>query len=139
MDPMNDIFDKIIAREIPAHIIYEDEYTLAFLDIKPVNHGHALVIPKTHFVNIFDGDSEILAHMMRSAQRVAKALRDITNCDGVNISMNNESAAGQEVFHAHLHVIPRFENDDAFKGVRHLPYEEEIAKDLAESLREKLS
>lgn len=135
---MNDIFDKILAREIPADIIYEDDHTLAFLDIKPVNQGHALVVPKTHFVNVFDGDSETLGRMMQTAQKVARALREVTNCDGVNITMNNEHAAGQEIFHAHLHIIPRFEDDGAFKGVRHLPYEAETAKRLATALREKL-
>jgi histidine triad (HIT) family protein len=136
---MNDIFDKIIAKEIPADIIYEDEFTLSFLDIKPVNHGHALVVPKTHFVNVFDGDPEILGRMMQAAQKVAHALRTVTGCDGVNITMNNEHAAGQEVFHAHLHIIPRFTGDNAFGGVRHLPYEEEASKALATSLREQLS
>lgn len=134
-----DIFDKIIAREIPADIIYEDEFTFSFLDIKPVNQGHALVVPKAHFVNVFDGDPEILGRMMQTAQKVARALREVTGCDGVNITMNNEHAAGQEVFHAHLHIIPRFQDDGAFGGVRHLPYEEETAKKLTASLREKLS
>lgn len=136
---MNDIFDKIIAKEIPADIIYEDEYVISFLDIKPVNHGHALVVPKAHFVNIFDGDAELLGRMMQVAQKVGQALRDVTKCDGINITMNNEPAAGQEVFHAHLHVIPRFTGDNAFGGIRHLPYEEETSKSLAGSLREKLS
>lgn len=134
--PMQDtIFEKIIAREIPADIIYEDDLVLAFLDIKPVNHGHTLVIPKKKFRNVFDGDPEVLGHMMRTGQKIARALREITRCDGVNVSMNNEPAAGQEVFHAHLHIIPRFTDDHAFKPINHLSYDETIAKELTSSLQ----
>ncbi len=132
------IFEKIIAREIPAVIVYEDDSVLAFLDIKPVNHGHTLVVPKKKFKNVFDGDSNVLGHMMQVAQKIAVALRTTTHCDGVNITMNNEPAAGQEVYHAHIHVIPRFAGDEAFKPVVHLPYNETIAEEIATSLHKEL-
>ena len=132
---MHDIFEKIIAKQIPAEFIYEDDAVVAFLDIKPVNEGHALVVPRKKFKNIFDGDPETLGYMMQVAQKVGKALREVTGCDGVNITMNNEHAAGQEVFHAHLHVIPRFTNDKVFAGVRHLDYDAIAGKALAEKLK----
>ncbi len=132
------IFTKIIKREIPAEIMYEDEDVIAFLDIKPINHGHTLVVPKVPFTNIFDGDPRVLGHMMQIAQKVAVALRDVTKCDGANILMNNESAAGQEVFHAHIHIIPRKTGDESYLPAKHLPYDAVIAKEIAASLHEML-
>ncbi len=106
------IFSKIITREIPAHIVYEDEQVLAFLDIRPVNPGHTLIIPKQPFTNVFDGEEATLAHMIVVAKKIALAQKEALGVDGVNITMNNEAAAGQEVFHAHIHVIPRYTNDN---------------------------
>lgn len=136
---MHDIFEKIIAREIPAEIVYEDEVVLAFLDISPVNVGHTLVVPKKKFVNVFDGDPEALGHMTKVAQKIAIALRTITKADGINLVMNNEPAAGQKVFHAHMHIIPRFEGDEAYRPTKHLPYDEVAAKELAAQIAEKLA
>jgi histidine triad (HIT) family protein len=116
---MDTIFTKIINREIPAEIIYEDKIVLAFLDINPVNHGHTLVIPKVPFVNVFDGDAEILAHMMKVGQKIAKAQQAAGLADGVNFVSNNGEAAGQEVFHSHLHIIPRKLGDAAFAKPKH--------------------
>ena len=104
------IFMKIIRREIPAEIVYEDIDTLAFLDVKPVNIGHTLVVPKKFVRNLLDVDEASLSAVMRTVQKIAQALRD-TGAEGVNIGINNESAAGQLVFHFHVHVIPRFAND----------------------------
>jgi histidine triad (HIT) family protein len=116
---MDTIFTKIINREIPAEIIYEDKVVLAFLDINPVNHGHALIIPKVPFVNVFDGDAEVLAHMMKIGQRIAQAQVAAGLADGVNFVSNNGEAAGQEVFHSHLHIIPRKVGDGAFSKPTH--------------------
>lgn len=91
--------------------MFEDDHTLAFLSIGPIHKGHTLVIPKEHFENIFDIDAESVAALYRSARKVAPAVRDATGADGVNIHNNNGAAAGQEVFHYHVHIIPRFEND----------------------------
>src|SRR3989344_8724642 len=102
---------KIIRREIPADIVYEDADTMSFLDIRPNNPGHTLVVPKKPFRNIFDIDDETLAAVWRTARKVAKAVKDATDADGLNINTNNEATAGQVVFHYHVHVIPRFEND----------------------------
>lgn len=116
---METIFTKIINREIPAEIVYEDDIVLAFLDISPVNHGHTLVIPKSHFVNAFDAEPEIFAHMHKVGLKIAKALEKAGLADGVNMVTNNGEAAGQEVFHSHLHIIPRKLGDLAFTRPKH--------------------
>lgn len=136
---MNDIFEKIIAREIPAEIIYEDDTVISFLDITPVNKGHALVVPKKKIINIFDGDEVTLEHMIRAAKKVATAIRTTLGADGVNIVMNNEAAAGQKIFHAHMHIIPRFEGDEAYHPARHTPYAEGEIETIAQTLRTTLS
>ncbi len=129
------IFEKIIDREIPADIIYEDDRVFAFLDIKPVNMGHALVIPKKRFENIFDADSELLGYMMQVAGRIGTAMRDNYPCDGINIVMNNATPAGQAVFHAHIHIIPRFSDDGINFHPVHKEYDAEKAKELVAKLR----
>jgi histidine triad (HIT) family protein len=136
---MSTIFEKIIAREIPAEIIYEDEQTLAFLDIKPNNKGHALVIPKVVSKNIFEIDDDAFSAMARTAIKVARAIKSATGCDGINIIMNNEGAAGQEVFHAHLHVIPRFQGDNVFGQITHVSYDEGEMETYAERIRTLIS
>ncbi len=128
---MPDIFEKIIAREVAAEIVYEDDLVLAFLDNTPINVGHTLIIPKKKFVNIFDADPLVLGHMVQVAQRIASALRELGKCDGINILMNNEDAAGQKVFHAHMHVIPRLLGDEAYQHAKHLAYDAEAGSDVA--------
>ena len=132
---MDDIFLKIIADEIPAAKIYEDEQTVAFLDINPNNKGHALVIPRVKSRNIFDIDSNVLGHMMEVAQKIARAQKEALGADGVNIVMNNEAPAGQEVFHAHIHVIPRFAEDGIFSHSKHTTYSEGEMATVAEKLK----
>ncbi len=131
---MSTIFSKIISREIPAEIIYEDDLTLVFLDIKPVNPGHALVIPKQAFENIFDGDPETLGYMMQVAQRVGQAMMRAGLAEGVNLIMNNGIAAGQEVWHAHIHVIPRRDMDNVLPKPNHTEVIPEAMKELASTL-----
>jgi len=105
------IFQKIIAREIPATVIYEDADTLAFLDIGPIIKGHTLVIPKTPYLTLAEAPEETLAALMRVCKIVAAAQMKGLGADGVNIIQNNGAAAGQEVPHLHFHVIPRFTGD----------------------------
>ncbi|MBP7006916.1 MAG: HIT family protein [Candidatus Pacebacteria bacterium] len=104
------IFCKIIKGELPATKLYEDDKALAFLDIYPVNIGHALVIPKEHFENILETPEDVIAHMMKVVKKVSHGIEGL-GCDGINITMNNKSAAGQVVFHSHIHVIPRYDGD----------------------------
>lgn len=133
----NCIFCKIVKGEIPSSKVYEDETSLAFLDIAPVNIGHTLVIPKEHFENILETPEDIMAHTMKIVKKVSHGL-EVLKPDGININMNNKSAAGQIVFHSHIHIIPRY-NGDGF-GMWHgkRPYKEgekdEVAKKISQAL-----
>lgn len=104
------IFCKIINGELPATKVYEDNDVLGFLDIKPVNPGHTLVIPKKHFTNIHDMPDALVAKVSVAAKKIADAILKL-GAKGVNIGMNNGAAAGQIVFHAHIHVMPRYGKD----------------------------
>jgi len=109
---MDCIFCRIIARALPAEILYESARVIAILDINPIHHGHALVIPKAHcadFLAVPDGD---LHEVLRATQIVARALVDALQLDGFNIFSNNGRVAGQSVFHFHMHVTPRYPDDD---------------------------
>jgi len=132
---METIFSKIIAREIPADIVYEDDVVLAFLDISPINYGHTLVIPKEPYINAFDAKPETLAHMMKIGQKIAQALKAAGLADGVNLIMNNGAEAGQEVFHAHLHVIPRHEGDHSYQKPNHVAIAPETYQETKERLK----
>ena len=136
---METIFSKIIAREIPADIVYEDEVVLAFLDISPVNYGHTLVIPKEPYVNAFDATPETLARMMKVAQKIVRALKAAGIADGVNLIMNNGAEAGQEVFHAHLHVVPRKDGDKSFQKPQHVTVGPETYQETKERLKAALA
>jgi histidine triad (HIT) family protein len=105
-DP-NNIFAKILRGEMPCYKVYEDDKTLAFLDIMPRAPGHALVLPKAPVRNILDASPDDLAHVIMTVQKIARASMELFGADGVTIQQFNESAGGQVVFHLHVHVIPR--------------------------------
>jgi histidine triad (HIT) family protein len=105
-DP-NNIFAKILRGELPCYKVYEDDKVFAFLDIMPRSPGHTLVLPKAPARNLLDIDTDDLAHVMRIAQKVAKASIAALGADGVTVQQFNEGAGGQVVFHLHVHVIPR--------------------------------
>src|SRR5215469_9167957 len=107
-DP-NNVFAKILRGEFPAYKVYEDDRTLAFLDIMPQAPGHTLVVPKSAARNILDADADDLAYLIKIAQQIARTAKSVFAADGVNIFQFNEPAAGQTVFHLHFHVIPRKE------------------------------
>lgn len=137
---MSTVFTKIIAREIPAHIVYEDDQVLAFLDNQPVHLGHTLVIPKTGYVNLFELPPELFAHLATVTHKIAHAVRDVTDADGINIHMNNGAAAGQEVWHAHLHVVPRFTDDHSYTAPTRDPaIDDKAVTHFATTLAGKLS
>ncbi|MFA6301110.1 MAG: HIT family protein [Candidatus Paceibacterota bacterium] len=129
----NCIFCKIAKGEIPSTKIYEDNDFFAFLDIKPVNLGHALLIPKTHVKNLYEFPEELLSKIGPVIKKLAIAVKNGTSADGINIGMNNDKAAGQLVFHAHFHIIPRFKDDGHvhWRGKEH-PADE--AKNLAQKI-----
>jgi histidine triad (HIT) family protein len=112
---MPSIFSKIVSGEIPALKIYEDQATLAFMDISPASRGHALVISKDEHADLYTIPPETLAAVAQTVQRVARGLHAALQPDGMNIIQNNGAAAGQTVFHYHVHVIPRWEGDDAVR------------------------
>jgi histidine triad (HIT) family protein len=103
------IFCKIVRKEAPASIVYEDDQVIAFTDIRPVSEGHTLVIPKKHHEDIFDTPEELLEATHRITKKIAAAVRKATKADGISIVQQNGKAAGQEIFHLHVHIIPRFE------------------------------
>ena len=104
-------FCAIVAGEAPASVVHEDERSLAFLDLNPATEGHALVVPREHSVGLADLPERTGGHLFRVGQRVAAALRESLDPDGVNLFLADGAAAGQEVFHVHLHVLPRYEGD----------------------------
>ena len=103
------IFAKILRGEFPCHKVYEDEATLAFMDVMPQADGHTLVIPKAPSRNLLDADPATLGALMASVQKVAKAVHKAFGADGILISQFNEPAAGQTVYHLHVHILPRHE------------------------------
>ena len=105
------IFCKIVAGEMDSEIVQEDEHTVAFMDINPWTRGHALVIPRRHSRNLYEIEDEDLDRTMEAAKRLALRMRDRLGADGVNILNSSEPAAWQTVFHFHVHVIPRYEDD----------------------------
>ncbi len=109
-DP-NNIFAKILRGELPSHKVYEDDKAVAFLDIMPRAPGHTLVLPKAPARNLLDVSPEDLAHVMKVAQKIARAAMQVFGAQGVTVQQFNEGAGGQVVFHLHVHVIPR---QDAF-------------------------
>lgn len=129
------IFDKILSGEIPAHKVYEDEHTFAFLDIAPINKGHTLVIPKNATRNILTVDKETLGHVMETVRFLSPKIKEAVAADGITIGMNNEAAGGQEVFHLHAHIIPRFEGD----GHKHWSGDSYKDKEAVETLEKIVS
>jgi len=101
------IFAKILAGDIPCHKVYEDEFVLAFMDVFPQGPGHTLVVPKVKARNLFDLPDDALAALGPRVKKVAKAVREALEPDGITIVQFNGSAAGQTVFHLHVHIIPR--------------------------------
>ena len=106
------IFCKIANGEIPSAPVYEDSVCRVILDVNPANKGHALIIPKEHFDNIYSIDAETAAKIFTIATEVAKAQKAELNPDGLNILQNNGEAAGQTVFHFHMHLVPRYIKDN---------------------------
>jgi histidine triad (HIT) family protein len=132
------LFCKIAGGEVPSDTVYEDDEIRAFLDIRPVNPGHTLVVPKKHYTNLYDLDDEILEKLGKALRDLSIAIKKALNADGINIEMNNDLVAGQVILHAHLHIVPRFERD----GLKHWPgkvLSEEKMKGAAEKIRKMLS
>lgn len=134
---MDCIFCKIIKKEIPADFVYENDKSVAFLDIAPVNKGHTLVVPKNHSENMLTATDEELTNIIITVKKVAKAVISAVKADGWNLGVNNGASAGQAVMHAHFHIIPRF-NDDGLKHWPHKKYDSNELKKVAEEINKRL-
>jgi histidine triad (HIT) family protein len=120
------LFCKIIKGEVPANMVYENDKIFAFLDINPNNKGHTLVVPKQHCTDLLETPDDVLADMMSRTKKIAEAIMKAVNADGFNTILNTKPAAGQVIFHTHLHIIPRFKDD----GFKHWPHQEVTPEDL---------
>lgn len=116
MKDNNCIFCKIANGEIPSRTLEENDMFKVVLDVGPAAKGHALILPKDHYRNLFDLPEETAAEAIKMAKKMAVKMKDKLNCDGVNIVQNNEETAGQTVFHFHMHVIPRYKDDGQVIG-----------------------
>lgn len=132
------IFCKIARGEIPSATIYETNDFRVFLDVAPANRGHALIVPKEHYDNIFQIDGETAGKLFSLATVVARAIKDETGCDGLNIVQNNGEIAGQTVFHFHMHLIPRFKEDKVNIKWQQGSVDSEEAAELAKALRKRI-
>lgn len=109
---MNDCkFCKIISKEYYSSIVYEDDIAMAFMDIQPVNQGHTLVVPKKHYVTLEDCDEDTAKHLMAITKKLNNSISKAVKCEGILNLIANGEDAGQEIFHLHIHIVPRFKND----------------------------
>ncbi len=132
------VFCKIIKKELPARVVYEDDNVIAFLDINPVSKGHTLVVPKKHYRNMVDAPDEVVAKVHIVAKKIGIAAMEVLGAKGFNVISNNEKVAGQEVFHFHVHVIPRYTGDELHYDVKGYKYTEGEADEVAKKLNEAL-
>lgn len=130
------IFCKIAAGEIPSKTIYEDEQFRVIMDISPATKGHALILPKEHYPNLYEIPEEVAADAMKLAKKLAKKMTDALQCDGFNLVQNNGEVAGQTVFHFHMHLIPRYKNDGNEDRIcwNHLELSEEALEEIHQKL-----
>ena len=134
----NCIFCKLANGDIPTNTLYEDDLFRVIFDMSPATKGHALIIPKNHYRNIYDIDSDVASKVFPLASKLAKVMTDTFGADGFNVVQNNEEIAGQSVFHFHMHLIPRYNGDNAIKlWTPGESDQEELAK-MAEEIRNNL-
>ncbi len=127
------IFCKIIKKEIPSDMVYENDKVCAFLDINPCNPGHTLIVPKTHCTDITEANDDEAAELMIKAKEFAPKIVKAVNADGFNLIMNTKPAAGQVIMHVHLHIVPRFKND----GLKTWPHKE-ISKGEMSKIKDRI-
>lgn len=137
MKDCNCIFCKLANGEIPTNAIYEDEDFKVILDASPAYKGHALILPKEHYANIYEIDSQLLGKAAQVAQKIIKHVTPILECDGYNLLQNNGEVAGQTVFHFHMHLIPRYKdaNNANVLVTRHVEFTDEEMRAICESMK----
>lgn len=131
---MNCIFCKIANKEIPGKVVYEDDVCMAFLDLSQVTDGHTLVIPKTHYDNFLEVDEQVLAHMIKVSKKVGNKLVEKLGAKGMNILSNANEIAGQTVKHFHIHLIPRYEENEGIK----ITFEDRSSKVVLDEIYNKI-
>ena len=132
MRDSNCIFCKIIAGEIPSRTIYEDEEFKVILDISPASKGHALLVTKEHYADLFHIDEEVAARAMKLAKKIGTHMVEKLDCDGFNLLQNNSEAAGQTIFHFHMHLIPRYADAEKNNEILKSPQEMFSAEEMDE-------
>ena len=135
MKDENCIFCKLAAGDIPSATIYEDDDFRVILDLGPASKGHALILPKEHYRNLFDIDDEVASKVMVLAKKIVNKLKPVLGCDGYNIVQNNEECAGQTVFHFHMHLIPRYEGDNVGLGWNCGELTDEVKEEILSKLK----
>ena len=131
----NCIFCILANGDIPTATLYEDDDFRVILDAGPASKGHALILPKEHYANLYELDDELAAKVMVLAKKMITKLTDVLGCDGYNIVQNNGEAAGQTVFHFHLHMIPRYKNDNVGLGWNMGQLTDEDKEDILSKLK----
>ncbi len=131
------IFCKIIAGKIPSMKVYENDKIFAFLDISPVNPGHTLVVPREHHADLLETPDDVLSDMITRTKKIAAAVMKAVNADGFNVGINTKPAAGQAVFHTHLHIMPRF-RDDGLRPWPHKKLSDEEMKQVQDAIKANL-
>lgn len=129
------IFCKLANGEIPTNSIYEDDDFKVILDASPATKGHALILPKEHYDNIYEVDDSVAAKIMPLAKKLATHMTKKLGCDGFNILQNNGEAAGQTVFHLHVHLLPRYKDEKAILEWDHLEFSDEEMAEIRDSLK----
>ena len=136
----NCIFCKLASGEIPANTIYEDERFRVIVDAAPASKGHALILPKEHFADLYEIDTELAGEAMKLAKKLAIHMTKQLGCDGFNLVQNNREVAGQTVFHFHLHLIPRYQNmkNDDILMWNHETFTDDEMKEICDRIKEGL-
>ena len=131
----NCIFCKLANVDIPTNSIYEDEDFNVILDASPATKGHALILPKQHYANMFEIDDEILAKAAKLAKRVITHEKEVLGCDGYNVLQNNGEVAGQTVFHFHMHLIPRYDGEKTIIDWDHKEFSDDEMKAICNEMK----
>lgn len=132
------IFCKLASGEFPSATVYEDDLFRAILDISPSSKGHTLLLPKKHAANLFELKEPEISKALSVTKKLATAIQETLQCDGINILQNNGTAAGQSVFHFHMHLIPRYEEDGVTIPWKSLSYSDGEAVELANKIHQNL-
>ena len=128
------LFCKIASGEIGSEKVYEDDHVIVFLDIFPLAPGHTLIVPKKHYDTLNNTPDSVLARLISASKQTSRALTRAFNCEGINLFQNNGKAAGQEIHHAHFHVVPRFVDDGLSIKLKQIPYEGDHIKQIRQNI-----